>query len=84
MSGTGNCYYNAPIESLALAESRGAPWVGRCNPCRGRHCEFAYIAGWCVFHAIVTVDFRGVIDPADVTAHVFSNLGIVASVQYPH
>ncbi len=47
MSGTGNCYDNAPMESfwhsLKVEENLGQDFVTRAQ---ARHCVFAYIEGW--------------------------------------
>ena len=47
MSGTGNCFDNAPMESfwhsLKVEETHGQDFVTRAQ---ARHCVFAYIEGW--------------------------------------
>jgi transposase InsO family protein len=47
MSGTGNCYDNAPMESywhsLKVEETHGQDFATRAE---GKHCVFAYIEGW--------------------------------------
>lgn len=47
MSGTGNCYDNAPMESfwhsLKVEETHGQDFATRAQ---ARHCVFAYIEGW--------------------------------------
>ena len=47
MSGTGNCYDNAPMESfwhsLKVEETHGQDFAARAQ---GQHCVFAYIEGW--------------------------------------
>jgi transposase InsO family protein len=47
MSGTGNCYDNAPMESfwhsLKVEETHGQDFATRAE---ATHCVFAYIEGW--------------------------------------
>ena len=47
MSGTGNCYDNAPMESfwhsLKVEETHGQDFATRAQ---AKHCVFAYIEGW--------------------------------------
>jgi putative transposase len=47
MSGTGNCYDNAPMESfwhsLKVEETHGQDFATRAE---AKHCVFAYIEGW--------------------------------------
>ena len=47
MSGTGNCYDNAPMESfwhsLKVEETHGQDFATRAD---AKHCVFAYIEGW--------------------------------------
>ena len=47
MSGTGNCYDNAPMESfwhsLKVEETHGQNFATRAA---AKHCVFAYIEGW--------------------------------------
>ena len=47
MSGTGNCYDNAPMESfwhsMKVEETHGQHFVTRDQ---AKHCVFAYIEGW--------------------------------------
>jgi putative transposase len=47
MSGTGNCYDNAPMESfwhsLKVEETHGQDFATRAE---ARHCVFGYIEGW--------------------------------------
>ena len=47
MSGTGNCYDNAPMESfwhsMKVEETHGQDFATRAE---ARHCVFGYIEGW--------------------------------------